>query len=367
MKKSRMKKLVLSSLLAMTAAIGFSGAVFADGETLEDVFTNDDLRECVVSALQAIDSEISGATKVEDVDLTALTDLTCTGHTTLTDAVGIETLTGLTSLNLSDNKITAIDLSKNTALTDLNLSKNQIATIDLTKNTLLTTVDLSNNFLTTLDLVQNAALSALDVANNGTLTVYLSEDAPIAEVDIIADDETIFHRGTLEDEDNDEDGGDEENLETETKACESWDIDDETIAIFKGMLAAYGYDTSKYDATAVKLAAAQTNMCDGMSVAEARTLMNAMGVTDLSDAELEAIAEMVTKAYNAINDGATLEDVFKLTAATGPLVPNTGVATGDFNANVVVMSFGAVVVMAGVLYGVRYGMKRKEARVTFRR
>lgn len=339
------KSVALAGAVALVATVGGSGGVFAEGETLADVFTDDAFRGCVISALQTeIDPMIDETSVLEEVAVAELGSLACNGaNLTAAKLTGLEYLTGLKSLSLSNNQLTTVDLETNTALERLVLA---------------------NNELTELDLATNANLVYLDLRGNADLDLD-NLDISTTKLNTLTDDDGIWEY-VATDEETDGDNGEGETDETPT-TCESWEIDDETIAIFKGMLAAYGYDTSKYDATAVRLAALQTNMCDGMSVAEARTLMNAMGVTDLSDAELTEIAAMVTRAYNAINDGATLEELLAITPASGPLVPNTGVSTGEFNASVVVMSLGAVMLAAGVVYAIHYGMKRKEATVTFRR
>lgn len=334
----------LAGVFTLVTTVCFSCVVLADGETIADVFTDDDFRECVVSALQTGDPLVDETSLVDEVGLGDLTNLACNGKD-LTGAqlVGLDQLTGLKALSLSNNKLDSVDLTKNTALERLVLA---------------------NNELTDLDLSNNTSLTYLDVRGNDDLDLE-SLDISTTKLNTLTNDGGIWEMVTSEEEPEIDSEPAQEN--NESQACSSWDIDDETIAIFKGMLAAYGYDTSRYDATAVRLAASQTNMCDGMNAIEARTLMNAMGVTNLSDAELTQIAEMVTKAYNAINSGATLDELLTTISDGAPLVPNTGVSTGEFNASVVAMSIGAIMMIAGIVFAVRYGLKRKEAKVTFRR
>lgn len=334
----------LASVLALTATVSFSSGVFADSETLANVFTDDVFRGCVVSALQTDNPLISETSTIDEAELEDLTSLACNGKDlTESQLVGLDQLIGLKILSLSNNKLSSVDLTKNIALERLILANNELTDLDLSNNTLLTYLDVRGN--------DDLELENLDISKTRLNT--LTNENGIWEMVIPEEDPVSSNELTQESNDN--------------QACSSWEIDDETISIFKGMLAAYGYDTSRYDATAVRLAASQTNMCDGMNVAEARTLMNAMGVTNLSDTELTQIAEMVTRAYNAINSGATLEELLTVLSDGAPLVPNTGVSTGEFNASMVAMSIGVVMVIAGVVFVVRYMLKRKEAMVTFRR
>lgn len=343
------RSFALASVIALVIGGSFGNGAFATEEKLEDIFTDSDFRNCVVSSFQAqVDSEITGESALSDEELAGLISLTCNNlGLTSTQLAGLEKLTGLTALSLRNNNLSTIDLTANTNLERLILSYNALTGIDVSANTSLTYLDLRGN--------DGLDFETLDFGDQG---LWATETEGLWRVADEEEDEEAT--AVVETETN--------TAKTETtQACASWNIDDEAIDVFKGLLAAYGYNTSRYDALAVKMAAAQTNMCDGMNVAEARTLMNAMGVTDLSDAELTQIAEMVTKAYNAINEGKTVEELLAVVATGTPLVPNTGVSTGEFNASVIVVSLGVVMLGAGVFHVVRYGLKRKEVRVTFRR
>lgn len=353
-KRFNMKSVILVATLTLVATTGASSKVFATGESLKEIFTDVDFRWCVVESFQSkVDSSITEDSVLTDTQMADLDSLTC-NNKSLTEVklAGLEQLVGLTSLSLSTNQLADIDLTNNVALERLTLANNELTNLDLSKNTDLAYLDVRGNADLDLDNLDISTTKLNTLTNDDGVWEYVETDNEDDEVtdkgnDVVTNDNT--HNN-------------------EMKPCESWNIDDETITIFKGMLAAYGYDTSRYDIAAVRLAAAQTNMCDGMNMNEARSLMNAMGVTDLSDAELTEIAAMVTRAYNAIADGATLEELLTVARGDGGLlVPNTGVSTGDFNANVVVISLGAVMIVAGIFYAVRYGMKRKEATVTFRR
>ena len=99
---------------------------------------------------------------------------TLTGNTIKIYGVGID------GLELSNNQLTALDVSNNTALTYLNCRQNQLTALDVTNNTALTNLDCDLNQLTALDVSNNTALTnldcdfnqltALDVFNNTALT-----------------------------------------------------------------------------------------------------------------------------------------------------------------------------------------------------
>ena len=106
--------------------------------------------------------------------------------TTLTASMlNIESLTGieyfknLTSLDVSFNKLTSLDLSRLTKLTNIQVNGNKLQTLDLTGLSELTSLDCSNNKLSTLDvsdaedlqtlICSNNQIGALDLRNNKLL------------------------------------------------------------------------------------------------------------------------------------------------------------------------------------------------------
>ena len=91
----------------------------------------------------------------------------------LTNADGIEYLTGLTTLDLSSNNLSSIDVSKNTALTSLTLGHNNLSSIDLSSNTALRELGLYNNNLSSIDVSNNTALYHLELLNNNLSSIDL--------------------------------------------------------------------------------------------------------------------------------------------------------------------------------------------------
>ncbi|MEY4589288.1 MAG: hypothetical protein RL497_1364 [Pseudomonadota bacterium] len=113
-------------------------------------------------------------TKIQYVD--ELTKLSCDGYPKgfdsfildqsggdmiVTSTRGLEQLTALTELDLSDNYIAEIDLSSLTKLTKLNLSGNLVQTLDLSRYTHLQTLIITDNPLYRLILPQNSQLETL--------------------------------------------------------------------------------------------------------------------------------------------------------------------------------------------------------------
>ena len=83
---------------------------------------------------------------------------------------GIEYFTNLSSLNISNNNLTSVDLSHNTNLEDLYCSNNQLTSLNLSNLTNLEILDCSNNKLTTLSVTDKSYLKTLNCSNNTLLT-----------------------------------------------------------------------------------------------------------------------------------------------------------------------------------------------------
>ena len=97
----------------------------------------------------------------------------------ITNLKGIEYFTSLNNLWCAENKLTALDVSKNTALTDLYCSSNQLTTLDVSKNTALTDLDCGRNQLTTLDVSKNTALTYLSCGYNQLTTLDVSKNTAL--------------------------------------------------------------------------------------------------------------------------------------------------------------------------------------------
>lgn len=105
-------------------------------------------------------------------------DMQGDGFNFLKSAKGIEKLTGLTKLDLSNNLLKEIDLSNNTKLTKVDLSYNSLTSINFGKNDNLTSLDLSDNYLDTIDISGLKSLSRIDLKDN---PVFLDINLSVGE------------------------------------------------------------------------------------------------------------------------------------------------------------------------------------------
>jgi Leucine-rich repeat (LRR) protein len=108
--------------------------------------------------------------KVSTLDLSKNTALEYlnTGSNNLTE-LNISNNLALTTLIVSNNKITNIDVSKNKALIYLNVGSNLLTNIDVTANLALTTLSIYGNSTTTIDVSKNTALTSLDASSSKLL------------------------------------------------------------------------------------------------------------------------------------------------------------------------------------------------------
>ncbi|PQL93546.1 T9SS type A sorting domain-containing protein [Apibacter adventoris] len=82
----------------------------------------------------------------------------------------------LTVLQISESKITSIDISKNTNLRYLYCHKNQLTSLDVSKNIYLWTLICNTNRLTSLDISKNSSLSTLDCNYNQLTSLDVSKN-----------------------------------------------------------------------------------------------------------------------------------------------------------------------------------------------
>ncbi|MBQ3447807.1 MAG: hypothetical protein IJG37_09225, partial [Synergistaceae bacterium] len=128
-----------------------------------------------------------------DEEIAAVTSINVGGKG-VTSLKGMEYFTELTTLDCSNNQLTALDVSKNIALQKLNCKYDQLTTLDVSKNTALTELECNNNQLTALDVSHNTALTelscesnqltALDVSNNTALTKLYCDNNELAALDL---------------------------------------------------------------------------------------------------------------------------------------------------------------------------------------
>ncbi|MNQ21726.1 Internalin-J precursor [compost metagenome] len=108
--------------------------------------------------------------KVSTLSIAVLTSLNVSGSG-ITDLTGIEDFNSLTSLDCSNNALTAVNFSKNISLTTLNISKNKLTAFNASEMLSLTSLNCSNNALTSLNLTKiyygnDSQLVTVDCSSN---------------------------------------------------------------------------------------------------------------------------------------------------------------------------------------------------------
>ena len=89
-----------------------------------------------------------------------------TGSSWVNTLDGIEYFTALEVLHCADNKLTALDVTKNTALKTLDISGNAITELDLSQNKALEILDCSQNDIREVDVSSNTSLETLRCSGN---------------------------------------------------------------------------------------------------------------------------------------------------------------------------------------------------------
>ena len=163
---------------------------------------DDALSQDELNAVTEIDVMDKGITNLKGIErFTSLKKLDC-GENRLTALdisknINLETLycnrnqlttldlsknTNLEILNCGENRLTALDLTKNTKLRYLNCYANPLGALDLSKNTELTDINCAVNHLTTLDLSHNTKLTDIDCNQNQLTTLDLSHNTKLEDL-----------------------------------------------------------------------------------------------------------------------------------------------------------------------------------------
>lgn len=124
------------------------------------------------TALKTLEVDNQQLTKLDVSKLTELETLLCSGNQLTT--LNLTKNTKLIHFTCSDNQLETLNLAKNTALTDIWCSNNQLTKLDVANNTALVTLDCSDNQLTSLNVAKNTALADLRCYNNQLTTLDLS-------------------------------------------------------------------------------------------------------------------------------------------------------------------------------------------------
>lgn len=156
----------------------------ANGDFHEEFFY-----ECVVDAYneqRENQPEANYTDSLSPEQLSYIKNLNCNGEgkeyvDLIEDVTGIESLTNLESLDLSNNKIEEIDLSYNEVLTHLDLSSNRLSSISLINNDDLTDLNLSDNNLQSINLRNNTNLINLNLDKNLFSEIDLSQNTKLED------------------------------------------------------------------------------------------------------------------------------------------------------------------------------------------
>lgn len=162
--------------------------VQAGTKTYNDYFPDDNLAKEVAETMNKNADE---SVTVEELAKVTKLDARSQG---IEDSTGIEYLTGLEVLNLEDNQLKSIDVSKNLNLKELTCSNNPLANLDVSKNLALEELTCENNELTQLDVSQNTALeylycprnqlTKLDVSKNSALRYLACDVNQLTNLDV---------------------------------------------------------------------------------------------------------------------------------------------------------------------------------------
>lgn len=161
-------------------------------------FTDDQFYNCIVVKLNTdgfngVYDRDAETHKVTAEELASITVLNC-HESSITDTKGIELLTNLVELNLSDNNISSINLSSNTKITNLLLSNNKLTTIDLTKLSALENLYLNGNKFTSINVKNNRNLLVLNVNNNKLTSLDLSNNDKLIDLKATEEAFTPFNK-----------------------------------------------------------------------------------------------------------------------------------------------------------------------------
>lgn len=168
-------QLLATDLKEKTTANNLKNQIVQAGtKTYNEYFPDNNLAKAVA---EKMNKNVDEPVTVEE--LAKITELDARSQG-IEDSTGIEYLTGLEILNLDDNQLKSIDVSKNFSLEELTCDNNELTQLDVSQNTALEYLYCPRNQLTKLDVSKNSALrylacdvnqlTNLDVSKNPALT-----------------------------------------------------------------------------------------------------------------------------------------------------------------------------------------------------
>ena len=158
-------------------------------EPASSAFTDQNFYNCVVDSYNRKNrTSLPYTTNLTDEQLQEIEEVSCSGYQKtqselIVSTTGLEKLTSLKKLNLSNNRITEIDLSNNESLIELSLRNNDLEEIDLSQNTNLQNLDLySSIYLGQVNLSNNTALTELNLSSNRLGEIDLSANTALTSL-----------------------------------------------------------------------------------------------------------------------------------------------------------------------------------------
>lgn len=148
-------------------------------------FVDQNFYNCVVDLYNSNNNASKAYTAVlSDTELGKIgNSLVCT-QKGIKDVTGINKLSGLTTVNLSNNEISKIDVSKFTDLQTLILNDNDLSSLDVTKLTKLQVLNVANNDIPNLDLSKNTSLTELNISNNSFSSLNIKQLTKLTKLSI---------------------------------------------------------------------------------------------------------------------------------------------------------------------------------------
>ena len=179
-----------AALLALTLLPAGVLAAGTDLEIRAQNFPDANFRAWLTNPANLNGAGADGSLSAEE--LAAVTKLDLSGQN-IADLTGIEHFTALESLNVSNNRLTTLDMRANTRLRYLYCATNFLTSLDVTRCAELIDLNCERNQLTTLDLSGNPKLqqlycrhnflSALDVSHNLELVFIETFDNQLTQFD----------------------------------------------------------------------------------------------------------------------------------------------------------------------------------------
>ena len=169
---NKKKKVALSALAATALVLPVSVLAVNKINSAQDThaanvpsgFNDQILYDCVLAEFQTeFPNESVASTGLTDAQLAKIKTVWCPGsdNSKITDATGIEKMTGVTGITLNKNNLRSIDVSHNQALIVLAIIDNQISSLDVSHNPELMNLRVYDNQLSSLNVSSNPKLEVL--------------------------------------------------------------------------------------------------------------------------------------------------------------------------------------------------------------